>query len=66
MPVSSVSALLQGLEFPWWPKAVEDLSVSGQSNGYHLQEMPALVVFMEGADDHEQKEVKGQGFAILS
>lgn len=47
----------QGLEFPWWPKPIEDLAVSSQSNGFHLQEMPALIVFMEGADDMEQKEV---------
>lgn len=49
--------LVQGLEFPWWPKPVEDLSVNSQSNGYHVQELPALIVFMEAADDLEQKEV---------
>lgn len=47
----------QGLEFPWWPKPVEDLGMSSQSNGFHLQELPSLVVFMEAADDLEQKEV---------
>lgn len=48
----------QGLEFPWWPKPVEDMSVNGLSNGFHVQEMPSLVVFMEGADDIAQKEVR--------
>lgn len=48
----------QGLEFPWWPKAVEDLSVNSQSNGFHVQEMPSLIVFMEACDDVDQKEVR--------
>ncbi|CAM9344144.1 unnamed protein product, partial [Sphacelaria rigidula] len=48
----------KGLEFPWWPKPIEDLGVSSQSNGFHLQEIPSLVIFMEAADDMEQKEVE--------
>eukprot|EP00903_Cladosiphon_okamuranus_P008393 g8069.t1 len=48
----------KGLEFPWWPKAVEDLAVHSHSNGFHVQEMPALIVFMEAADDVDQKEVE--------
>ncbi|CAM9377780.1 unnamed protein product [Ectocarpus sp. 4 AP-2014] len=48
----------KGLEFPWWPKAVEDLSVNSQSNGFHVQEMPSLIVFMEACDDVDQEEVE--------
>ena len=29
-----------------------------QSNGHHLQEVPSLIVFMEAADDMDQKEVR--------
>lgn len=47
----------QGVEFPWWPKPVEDLAVSNESNGFHIQEMPSLIVFMEAADDVDQEEV---------
>lgn len=37
---------------------MEDLAVNSQSNGFHVQEMPSLIVFMEAADDVDQKEVK--------
>lgn len=37
---------------------MEDLAVHSQSNGFHVQEMPALIVFMEAADDVDQKEVR--------
>ena len=36
---------------------MEDLAIQSQSNGFHVQEMPALIVFMEAADDVDQKEV---------
>ena len=35
--------------------------MNGLSNGFHVQEMPSLVVFMEGADDIAQKEVRTTG-----
>lgn len=54
----SAIADAKGMEFPWWPKAVEDLAVHSQSNGFHVQEMPALIVFMEAADDVDQREVE--------
>eukprot|EP00904_Undaria_pinnatifida_P007040 jgi/Undpi1/3466/HiC_scaffold_16.g06838.m1 len=55
---ASAFADAKGLEFPWWPKPVEDLSVNPLSNGFHVQEMPSLIVFMEGADDIAQKEAE--------
>lgn len=53
----SITHASQGVEFPWLPKPVEDLAVSGESNGFHIQDMPSLIVFMEAADDVDQKEV---------
>lgn len=32
--------------------------MNGQSNGFHVQEMPSLIVFMEAADDVDQKAVR--------
>ncbi|CAM9958561.1 unnamed protein product [Choristocarpus tenellus] len=46
----------KGLNFPWSPKPVVDLATGLQSNGYELQQKASLIVFMEGADDLDQKE----------
>uniref|UniRef100_A0A7S2UY08 Thioredoxin domain-containing protein n=1 Tax=Fibrocapsa japonica TaxID=94617 RepID=A0A7S2UY08_9STRA len=46
---------LQGEGFPWPPQPLEDLSVDTTCMGYDINDVPALIVFMEGADDMDQQ-----------
>mmetsp|Transcript_42188 Transcript_42188/g.83047 ORF Transcript_42188/g.83047 Transcript_42188/m.83047 type:complete len:446 (+) Transcript_42188:69-1406(+) len=47
---NSVSSDPNGLEFPWPPKVVEELSETAQCNGTDVNETPAVVLFADGAD----------------
>ena len=45
--------------FPYYPEAVEDLSESAECCGFDINSKPAVIVFMENADDDEQEAAKG-------
>ena len=44
--------------FPYYPEAVEDLSESAECYGFDINSKPAVIVFMENADDDEQNDAK--------
>jgi len=52
---SSVSADPDGLEFPWYPKPLKNLSLTADGLG----EGPALIAFAEGASKEEQERLIG-------
>jgi len=58
----AVGADPKGAEFPWHPKPCEELSRTHECNGSDINESPALVLLMEGADDAAKKEL---GAAML-
>jgi nucleoredoxin len=51
--------------FPYYPEPVEDLSETASCYGFDINSKPAVIVFMENADDDEQEEAKAVllGFA---
>lgn len=51
--------------FPYYPEPVEDLSESAECYGFDINSKPAVIVFMENADDDEQGDAKAAlaGFA---
>mmetsp|Transcript_30210 Transcript_30210/g.39814 ORF Transcript_30210/g.39814 Transcript_30210/m.39814 type:complete len:420 (-) Transcript_30210:151-1410(-) len=49
---------IEGQKFPWHPEPLEDLSKTAECMGYDINEKPALVIFMEGCDDHEQDTIQ--------
>ena len=50
----AVGADPDGKEFPWFPKPCEELSATVECNGSDINEKPALICLMDGADDDEQ------------
>lgn len=45
--------------FPYYPEAVVDLSESAECCGFDINSKPAVIAFMENADDDEQEAAKG-------
>ena len=50
-----------GAEFPWYPKKMEELSTTVESNGLSVNESPAVIVLCDGASE----EVKAQCASTL-
>lgn len=48
----------EGTKFPFYPEPVEDISVTLESFGCDINSKPALIAFMESADDSEQAAAK--------
>lgn len=44
--------------FPYYPEPVEDISESSECYGFDINSKPAVIVFMENADNGEQEEAK--------
>jgi nucleoredoxin len=49
----------QGKNFPYYPSPVEELSQTIESYGHDINSKPALILFMEYADDSEQQDAEG-------
>ena len=48
----------EGTKFPFYPEPVEDISVTLESFGCDINSKPAVIAFMESADDSEQAAAK--------
>ena len=48
----------QGERFPYYPEPVEDLAGGVESFGCDVNSVPSVILFMENADDDEQKDAK--------
>jgi len=54
-----------GSDFPWGPKALEDLAKTADCNGSDINESPSLILLMDGCDAATQEELK-RGIAVLA
>lgn len=44
--------------FPYYPEPIEDLSETAECYGFDINSKPAVILFMENADDDEQADAK--------